>query len=79
MGGCLRGLWENLHSCKAGERRCQEDEECCVGRLGEHASLAGHGNSLGSGFFHDEKWKVASYWEGRRLILDECRIKRVVA
>lgn len=64
MGGCLRGLWENLHSCKACEWRRQKDEERCMGRPGQHASLAGHGNSLGDSLLHDERWKVASHWEG---------------
>lgn len=71
MGGRFRCLWQDLHSCEAREWRCQEDEERCLGGLGQHASLAGHGSDLGSGIFHDERWKIASYWEG--CCIDECR------
>ena len=34
VGGRLRCLWEDLHSCEARERRCQEDEERCMGGPG---------------------------------------------
>ena len=72
MGGCLRGLWKDLYSCEAREWRCQEDEERCVGGSSKHASLAPNVFNIGGGVPHDERWKVASYGEGRRLI-DECR------
>ena len=67
MGGCLRGLWKDLYSCEAREWRCQEDEECCVGRLSKHVTLAPNGNDFGDGVHYYERRKVASYREGRRL------------
>lgn len=70
MGSGFRCLWQDLHSRETRERRRQEDEKRCLGGLGQHASLARYGSGLGSGIFHDERWKIASYWEG--CCIGEC-------
>ena len=68
VGGRLRCLRKDLHSCETCERRCQEDEERCMGGSGQHASLVAYGSILGGGILHHERRKVPSYREGRCLI-----------
>ena len=75
VGGRLWCFWKDLHSREARERRCQEDEERCMGGPGEHASLVGHGITLGGGILHHERRKVASYREGRCLTEREMHSK----